>query len=735
MAKPMLSIGMIFKNEVRCLERCMKSLQPLRDAIPCELVMADTGADDGSREIAEKYADILIDFPWINDFSAARNAVMDRCSGEWYLTVDADEWLDEDFTQLTQFLKSKDQKQFSFCGVIQRNYTTHDIQGGYGDFLAVRMARLSPEVRYFGAIHESWSVGSANAFAMTKVVLHHDGYVGLSGEAGRAKRKRNMSLLREELEKDPKNLKTLLQCIESSGGDPDHEEYIRRAEEGVNQKLPQWELFGPPIFRVAVMRAASQGLEEFESKLENAQNSFPNSLCVRIDVAYVAFTTYLQREDYDKAIPFGEIYLQAITEYRSGQFDASGILFSSLGSVSPNMEEYVRLMMSNAYFQVKDYHKSQETIQTVDIERMNVDSIKKYVGILCNLQAQSEYDVSHILFHFWEKLDLSNDKSEKAAERIGGLIAAASLVFPMEYRKAEQEHGYRHAYTLFLPLAGVFEMGIAARILEASLPAEMEEALAGVKDWSVFPIHALRYALSCGIRFPLPDKPLHMEEMDHLANRLSQEGDSFLPVAMKILESNITLTLQGLCWARCVAVSALRVNDWSAKQIPEGKMMLLSLDDPEQSVPDVVGRGMAIARAFAKVEGKYLPLCYTEEVLNPDGLFLLPPMHRFGWYCVQAFQALDRGDQVGYVRLLREGLAVCESAKDIVEFLMEHIPETQPQTPSAELSALAEQIQTMLSRFSPDDPMVAALKQSEAYQKVAYLIDGVEPPVRGGLLQ
>ena len=40
MEKAVLSIGIIFKNEIRCLERCLKSLQPLRDKIPCEVVMA-----------------------------------------------------------------------------------------------------------------------------------------------------------------------------------------------------------------------------------------------------------------------------------------------------------------------------------------------------------------------------------------------------------------------------------------------------------------------------------------------------------------------------------------------------------------------------------------------------------------------------------------------------------------------------------------------------------------------
>ena len=98
---PLLTIGMIFKNDIRCLERCLKALEPLRKALSCELVMADTGSVDGSREIAERYADVIFDFPWKDDFSAARNAVMSRASGKWYLTVDTDEYLDEDISCLS----------------------------------------------------------------------------------------------------------------------------------------------------------------------------------------------------------------------------------------------------------------------------------------------------------------------------------------------------------------------------------------------------------------------------------------------------------------------------------------------------------------------------------------------------------------------------------------------------------------------------------------------------------
>ena len=118
MPKPVLTIGMIVKNEIRCLERCLKALQPLRDALPCELIIADTGSDDGTREIAEKYADLVFDFPWINDFSAARNSVMDRASGEWYISVDADEYLDEDCSELVEYLKNPNMYRNDFCGVV-----------------------------------------------------------------------------------------------------------------------------------------------------------------------------------------------------------------------------------------------------------------------------------------------------------------------------------------------------------------------------------------------------------------------------------------------------------------------------------------------------------------------------------------------------------------------------------------------------------------------------------------
>ena len=230
--KPMLSIGMIVKNEQDKLEKCLKALQPLREAVSCELVIADTGSTDNTRTIAEKYADLVFDFPWINDFSAARNAVMDRCNGIWYLTVDADEYLAPDVSELAEFLNGENAEKADVGYVIQRNYnTTQMLPGDCNDFFACRMVRMQSGIRYMGTIHESLQVPSGKvARFFSKTILHHDGYAWKTEADAQAKMQRNLELLEKALEQHPNNARLLTQCIESSNFQTDKRNfYAHRA--------------------------------------------------------------------------------------------------------------------------------------------------------------------------------------------------------------------------------------------------------------------------------------------------------------------------------------------------------------------------------------------------------------------------------------------------------------------------------------------------------------------------
>lgn len=60
---------MIVKNEEEVLRQCLDSVNNLCE----EIIIVDTGSTDKTKEIAREYTDKIIDFKWIDDFSAARN--------------------------------------------------------------------------------------------------------------------------------------------------------------------------------------------------------------------------------------------------------------------------------------------------------------------------------------------------------------------------------------------------------------------------------------------------------------------------------------------------------------------------------------------------------------------------------------------------------------------------------------------------------------------------------------
>lgn len=89
LTKPTLSLCMIVKNEKHNLPRCLASVKPYVD----EMIIVDTGSEDGTPEIAAEYGAKIRYFEWCNDFAAARNYAISQASGDWILMLDADEEL------------------------------------------------------------------------------------------------------------------------------------------------------------------------------------------------------------------------------------------------------------------------------------------------------------------------------------------------------------------------------------------------------------------------------------------------------------------------------------------------------------------------------------------------------------------------------------------------------------------------------------------------------------------
>ena len=224
--KYQLSIAMIVKNEERILRQCLEALQPLRDAISCELIITDTGSTDGTIEIAKEFADTFLEFEWCNDFSAARNTGVNVSNGSWFLYIDADEVFDESIMNIAEFINSKDSELYDSGMITVRNYKTEKLDA-YHDFIGVRLFNFNYTKRlYCGSIHECIPAIASGRYQI-EAIVHHDGYIETIFTD---KQERNQVLLEEELKKQPSDLRIIKLLMDAT---QEQVEAIKLGETGI----------------------------------------------------------------------------------------------------------------------------------------------------------------------------------------------------------------------------------------------------------------------------------------------------------------------------------------------------------------------------------------------------------------------------------------------------------------------------------------------------------------------
>ncbi len=87
-----LSLCMIVRENQDTIAACLESIYPWVD----ELVIVDTGSTDETPAICRKYGARMFEFPWCDDFSAARNASLEQVRGEWIFWMDSDDVIHPD---------------------------------------------------------------------------------------------------------------------------------------------------------------------------------------------------------------------------------------------------------------------------------------------------------------------------------------------------------------------------------------------------------------------------------------------------------------------------------------------------------------------------------------------------------------------------------------------------------------------------------------------------------------
>ncbi len=140
---------MIVRDSADMLEETLGTIAPIAD----ELLIVNTGSDDATLSLIEKYSAKTLTFEWADDFSAARNFTMEHATEDWILWLDAGETIDaEETAALKQFIANEASPDSAYamlvCTPSENQFVTEQVA-------RVRLIPRLQSIRFAGRINEN----------------------------------------------------------------------------------------------------------------------------------------------------------------------------------------------------------------------------------------------------------------------------------------------------------------------------------------------------------------------------------------------------------------------------------------------------------------------------------------------------------------------------------------------------------------------------------------------------
>ncbi len=385
--KILLTIGVPVSNQIAVIERCMKGIEPILKAIPSELIVIDTGSTDGTVEVTKKYGARVFQHSWCDNMSLIRNIVIHEAEGLWYMSIDDDEWF-EDVTEIIEFFQSGKYKEYETASYIQRNLFQ---KGGkeYSDCRTLRMAKITPELHFEGRIHDALTIEIKREYPF-EVVAWHEGFAFI-GDRKKAieKSKRNLSILRYDIEEYPMNMRYNYQMANEYAILQDKKS-IAYFFRGISIMR---ELFEEPESEVLYKKHILELLMQYntiesDEFFEYAQNLVEGMKFNPLE-AILVYYLYIRMSDrmgksFEDILNIGKVMEQLEIDYSQ---NAKVYKYYASTTINPMENEYQKAeyhrCMLCAYIQGKEIEKAIKHLHQLKLERCNrKDQIKVWEYIV-----------------------------------------------------------------------------------------------------------------------------------------------------------------------------------------------------------------------------------------------------------------------------------------------------------------------------------------------------------------
>lgn len=686
-----LSIGIIVKDGGTDFEKCLHSLDHLRAAIPSELIVLDTGSTDASVEIAKRYTDRVYHFTWIDDFAAARNACLDYAAGEWFLYLDADEWF-ESTAGIEAFLNGEERNSYMQAGYYVRNYQFLNSQEEYTNSFACRLFRRHPLRRFQGIIHEY--VPIIGDWKILDDYVHHYGYASDSGLQG-VKGERNIPLLEKQLEADPSahhwyHLMREYFCTEETDKAWECGEKglaaLKQEAHGEHEET-MCSLYHDMIS----MAYCKPDYEKLDALCEAYFSARTHPYTADLDITAFLANALRRQDRFEEALACYEREMELFRLWDNGEIDQRDRLAGVFICDTKGFREegYFGYGMTLVHF--KRYKEALESFRKIALDGFDKCPVLLQMEFKCIRESK---DIDHLLNRYQQINGMDNpelkacfktllDKMMREDPDTGGRAAALLA------KRGEQSD----------PFIQLLRMRCAA--MENRTERGLLEELMGSADKSQAETGELLYFV---FKWQA-DAAAFLRELDtdkareYLSFVLELHPD-FSRIATQEICDRMPEGLRELYWYCCI-------NE---------RILLMQ----KESFFGVDPLAKQLFHRYCELMAAYVARIYSPELLESDETWMLPGVHRFGYYAGKANVLKAQGDIPGYLRLLTKA---GEAYPHVLPFVKQELSRIQEQLEQEaarqeEVHALMGQIKGQIRAMAANGNLEAAEEALEAYSRV-----------------
>jgi glycosyltransferase involved in cell wall biosynthesis len=174
-----LSIVIISHNEEANIERTLASVRPLVADGRGEIIVVDSGSSDRTVEIAKSHNARVFVEEW-KGYAAQKNSAIDKASGDWILSLDADEEADAELVEeITRLLGASStglaEGEPNGFFIPRKNHFLHRWirHGGFWPDRKLRLIRRGSGKFQDQSVHETMTVSGITRSIQRGALIHH----------------------------------------------------------------------------------------------------------------------------------------------------------------------------------------------------------------------------------------------------------------------------------------------------------------------------------------------------------------------------------------------------------------------------------------------------------------------------------------------------------------------------------------------------------------------------------